>query len=242
MRSREKSVNGQITYEKISLSDHLDGGINQDYKDRHIEMMSVIFSGYFQDAIFNGGNTTWNLRSTFGNLIFDDKKLAASDLGPANTSGRFSKIFSILTHARDLGDHRELLINFRGQWTSRNLDSSQKMGAGGAYSVRAYASGAVSGDQGGFLSAELRQPLGFAWGGKWTAAAFVDSASLKVNKNTLGNGENNALLMGTGVGLTLSVPGDYSASAFIAVPLGSQSSFLSGPHSVQFSATIQKIF
>ena len=242
MRSREKNVYALLNVEKTALQDRLDAGESQNYKDRHTEMMNATFFGDFLDPLFLGGNTSWNLRSTFGRLIFEDEKVGASDANTANTSGSFLKLSSNLTHIRDLGNRRELLINFKTQWANRNLDASQKMGAGGPYSVRAYASGAVSGDQGGFVSAELRQFVGSAWGSQWTASAFMDSATLLVNKNTWTDGENSATLTGAGVGLSWFGPSHFSGSAYFAAPIGIQSSLVGDPRSVQFSLVIQKQF
>jgi hemolysin activation/secretion protein len=241
-RSREKNVYCQITYEQVALKDHLDGGASHDYKDRHLGMVSAIFSGDFGDPIFVAGNTSWNLRSTFGNLNFDPKPAQALDPAATNTSGSFFKLMSSLTHVGSLGASRELLVNLRGQWANRNLDSSQKMGAGGPYSVRAYASGVVSGDQGAFLSVELRQQVGSAWGGQWTATAFFDSAAIKVNKNTWDAGENSASLTGVGIGMLWSVPGKFSGSAYIAAPIGSPPALVISPPSVQFSLAFKKQF
>jgi len=240
-RSREKNIYGQLTYEQVGLKDHLDGGTSQDYKDRRTEMLSATFSGDFRDSFFVGGNTSWNLRSTFGQLIFDNEMAQIAD-GVAHTRGSFSKLLGSLTTARDLGERRELSIQVKGQWANRNLDSSQKMSAGGAYSVRAYAPGTISGDQGFFVSAEYKQPVGTAWGGAWFATAFIDHSTIAMNKNTWSLDNNRLTLSGAGLGLHWAGPDRYSGAAYVAVPIGSKPTLAGENPSFQISLEIQKNF
>jgi hemolysin activation/secretion protein len=242
LRSRDSSFYGQFTFERVGLLDHLNGGTSQDYKDRHLEMISAAFSGDFRNVNFVGGNTSWSLRPTMGKLNFDDKKSESADLSDAKTSGYFSKLVSSLTNVSELGRKLELLINFKGQWASGNLDSSQKMSAGGSHSVRAYASGAVSGDQGYFVSAGVKQLIGIPWAGKWSATAFIDHASIMINKNAWSRDENRATLTGAGVGLFWAGPYRISGSAYLAAPIGLKPSMVGDSQAVQFSLEIQKIF
>ncbi len=67
-----------------------------------------------------------------------------------------------------------LYLTLSGQWANTNLDPSQKMIAGGPYTVRAYEMSAVTGDTGVQASAEWRHDLR-AWHGQWQAVAFLDS-------------------------------------------------------------------
>jgi hemolysin activation/secretion protein len=240
-RSREKNIYGRLTYEQVSLKDHLDGGTIQSYKDRHTEMLSATLSGDFRDSIFLGGNTSWNLRPIFGKLIFDNELAQIAD-GVAHTSGSFSKLVGSLTVARDLGERREFVINVKGQWANRNLDSTQKMSAGGAYSVRAYAPGTASGDQGLFISAEYKQPIGTYWGGAWSATAFADQSTIAVNKNTWSLDNNLVTLTGAGLGLHWVSPYRYSGTAYIAAPIASKANQNGANSSVQISLEIQKNF
>ena len=49
-----------------------------------------------------------------------------------------------------------LNLQWRGQWTNNNLDSSEKFSLGGPYGVRAYATAEAMGDRGWLGSVELR--------------------------------------------------------------------------------------
>jgi hemolysin activation/secretion protein len=107
-----------------------------------------------------------------------------------------------------------------GQWANANLDPSQKMVAGGRYTVRSYDMSAVSGDTGVQASAEWRHELAPAWHGQWQTVAFLDSEHVVVNKNVWTRGINDATLSGTGMGLDWTGPDRWNAKAYIAARLG----------------------
>ncbi len=92
---------------------------------------------------------------TYGRVNFDDGAAELADASTARTEGSFSKWNVNLARMQKFNAADGLYLSFAGQWTSDNLDSSQKMIAGGPYTVRAY-------DLGG---------IGLAWAGphQWTA-------------------------------------------------------------------------
>lgn len=244
LRSRESNVYGQLKYDHLSLRDRVNAGGNSVATDRQIGHLTANLSGDFRDTWVTPGMTSWSLGSTLGRLVFDDPVLQANDAGTTNTSGQFSKLNAAFLHVKNLGKRRELVIGFRGQWAAKNLDSSQKMVAGGPNSVRGYATGALSGDEGYLLTAEFKQPLGMALNGQWTATAFLDTSTLKINKKTwpMLTSANRATLSGAGLGLIWAGPNNYTATAFLATPIGSRSPLVGRADSAQFSFAIQKIF
>ncbi len=242
MRSREKNFYGQLKYDRMALRDHLKVGATGIYTDRHIEALSASFSGDFRDALTSDDITFWSVDPTIGKLAFDDKSAQSFDDISAHTQGNFSKLTSSLLHVKNLDAHRQLFIGFKGQWASTNLDSSQKMAAGGPYSVRAYAAAALAGDQGYLLNAELKQHLGSALNGQWTATAFFDTTAITVNKKPWVASENNATLSGVGLGLIWTGPSQTTGTAYIAKPTGPRSSLVGSVSSVQFSLELQKRF
>jgi hemolysin activation/secretion protein len=226
----------------MALRDHLKVGATGIYTDRHIEALSASFSGDFRDALTSDDITFWSVDPTIGKLAFDDKSAQSFDDISAHTQGNFSKLTSSLLHVKNLDAHRQLFIGFKGQWASTNLDSSQKMAAGGPYSVRAYAAAALAGDQGYLLNAELKQHLGSALNGQWTATAFFDTTAITVNKKPWVASENNATLSGVGLGLIWTGPSQTTGTAYIAKPTGPRSSLVGSVSSVQFSLELQKRF
>jgi len=243
LRSRDTNVNAQLKYDRLILSDHIDAGSTKIYTDRHLDNMTASLSGNFHDNLMTRGITTWSLDTTLGRLVFDDPTAQTLNAETTNTQGGFSKLTGSLSHVRSLGGQRELMLGLKGQWASTNLDSSQKMQAGGPASVRAYAAGAVSGDAGYFVNMEMRQPLGFALWGQWTAMAFIDAARMTINRRTwTGGGLNKAALSGAGLGLMWAGPNQYTGMAYVAKPIATKSP-LTGPlNPTQFSIDVQKRF
>ena len=68
-------------------------------------------------------------------------------------------------------------MTLSGQWANGNLDPSQKMVAGGPYTVRAYDMSAVTGDTGVQATVEWRHDLKHAWHGQWQPVVFLDAST-----------------------------------------------------------------
>jgi hemolysin activation/secretion protein len=94
------------------------------------------------------------------------------------------------------------------------LDSSEKLGLGGAGAVRAYASGELSVDQGQFGQFELRYATDYL-GGNVTASVLHDTGRGQINRALAGQPGNQQQLHGSGFGL-LWQGGGYGASATLA--------------------------
>jgi hemolysin activation/secretion protein len=179
-------------------------------------------AGDVRDALLAGAVNTWNVGWTSGSVSFDNVVAQVADAAAANTQGSFSKWNVSLARLQGLSSKDELYLAFSGQGASNNLDPSEKMIAGGPYTVRAYDMGAISGDTGFLLTAEFRHDLGQAWQGRqWQVVGFVDSEQVTINKNAWVAGTNSATLSGGGLGLNWTGPKKWSARAYIANPLGS---------------------
>ncbi len=88
-----------------------------------------------------------------------------------------------------------------GQTTgASNLDSSEKLGLGGAGAVRAYASGEASVDHGVLASLELRYSLDLL-GGSVVGSLFHDYGSGQISRGAASAAGNEPELNGTGFGL-----------------------------------------
>lgn len=218
VRSRDVNLYGQIQYDGLQLRDHIDASGIQ--TDRSLDNWTLSLNGDVRDTLLLGGINTWSVGWTAGRVGFNDTAASLNDAATAKTQGSFSKWNVNFARLQGLSAIDTLYLAFSGQWANTNLDSSQKMSVGGPYTVRAYDTGSVSGDSGYFVSAEYRRALGQAWAGQWTAVAFIDSASVKVNQNTWAAGENSATLSGVGVGLNWNGPDQWSAKTYIATPIG----------------------
>jgi hemolysin activation/secretion protein len=225
IRSRRVNVYAQVQYDNKRLKDHLD--TNGSHTDRTLSNWTASLSSDVQDTLLSGGMNTWSLGLTKGQVGFDNAAAQLSDAATAATQGNFSKLNANLARLQSVNANNALYLSFSAQWTNTNLDSAEKMVAGGPYTVRAYDIGVLSGDSGYQGTAELRHDMGSIWQGQWQAVAFVDSEHVTVNKNTWTTGVNGATLSGAGIGLNWFRQNNWSGKAYLAAPLGSTPVLLS---------------
>jgi hemolysin activation/secretion protein len=120
-----------------------------------------------------------------------------------------------------------LYAAINGQFASKNLDTSEKMGLGGMYGVRAYPEGEAYADEGYLLTLEVRKQLpkfSDRQLGQVQLIGFVDTGSVTVNKNPgpWVTGPNSRTLSGAGVGLEWSETNNFMVRAYYAVKLGNE--------------------
>ena len=219
VRSQGVNLYGTLRYEGAQLRDHIESSALR--TDRRVKGWTASLSGDVRDPFLSGGVTAWHLGVTAGYVRFDEAQAQLANADTANTHGEFSKWNASLTRLQGLGSKDTVYLAYTGQWANNNLDPAQKMTAGGPYTVRAYDTGALSGDSGHLFSVEWRHDLGTAWEGQWQTVAFVDSARIKFNKTPWTAGDNSMSLSGAGVGLNWTGANRWSASLSIATRLGS---------------------
>jgi hemolysin activation/secretion protein len=218
-RSRKFSLYAQLHYESLRLRDRIDAGPVR--TDRHLSNATISLAGDVRDSVFGGGVTLWNLGWKPGRVAFDDDTARMADAVTTNTRGGFSKWNVNVSRLQRVGSKTGLYLAFAGQWTNANLDSSEKMIAGGPYTVRAHDVGAVSGDCGYFGTAEVRREIGFAWHTLWQGIAFIDHAELTINRSPWVVGLNRVSLSGAGVGLNCAIARNWSVRISLAARIGS---------------------
>ncbi len=240
VRSREFNLYGQVQYDSKRLRDHIDTSGTR--TDRHLENWTASVSGDARDTLLSGGISTFNLTLISGRVGFDDAAAQLADTATAKTQGRFSKWTANLVRLQRLNSRDGLYFSFSGQWANSNLDSAEKMVAGGPYTVRAYDMGVVSGDSGYLGTAELRHDMGSIWQGQWQMIAFVDSEHVAVNKTPWAAGTNAATLLGAGAGFNWFGQNQWLAKAYIAVPLGSTPVLVPSSNTVRAWVQLNKGF
>ena len=218
VRSRNFNLYAQIQYEQMQLSDQVDAGAIQ--TDRQLENWTVSLAGDARDTYLSRDVTIWRFDWTEGRDRFSNLVAELADAATARTQDGFSKLSASLCRLQSLSSKDELFLSFYGQWANGNLDSSEKMIAGGPDSVRAYDMGAISADVGYLETAELRHDLGSALSSQWQAVAFYDSAQVTVNKTTWAGGPNSANLSGAGIGLNCAGRRQWSAKVSVAERIG----------------------
>jgi hemolysin activation/secretion protein len=240
VRSRDFNLYGQLQYDHLALKDRIDTSSIR--TDRHLDNGTASLFGDLRDAFLSPASSTLNLSWTSGHVGFDDNAARSADAATAGTGGSFSRWNANLYRLQSLNAKNTIYLALSGQWADGNLDASQKMIAGGPYSVRAYDTGAISADTGYLETIELRHDLGTLWAGQWQAVAFFDSAQVTVNKTTSATGANTAHLSGAGLGLNWAGPNLWSARAYVAAPIGSTPDLVADTSSARAWAEISKAF
>jgi hemolysin activation/secretion protein len=240
VRSPNADLYLQVQYDRLTLRDDLDAGVIK--SDRHLDNGSASLTGDARDALLAGAVSTANLTVTYGRVNFDDGAAETTDAVTARTQGSFSKWNLNIARQQQFTAADGVYLSFAGQWTSDNLDSSQKMIAGGPYTVRAYDLGVLSGDTGELGTAEFQHTLGAAWGGTWQVTAYFDSEHIVVNHNPWVAGVNSATLSGAGLGLNWAGAQQWSAKLQVAERVGAVPSLIHDPSSVRVWGEIDKAF
>ena len=241
LRSQGANLNARLGFSHSVLQDHVDS--KGEKNDRTLNVWALELSGERPDDWLGGGKNTLGLALYSGRVVFDDAAAATQDASTANAAGGFARATWAFSRSQALGAGVIAVLSMNGQWAQKNLDNGQKFSVGGAYSVRAYRSGVLSGDSGAFGSLELRYalplPQNLQQTGNWQVSAFVDSATLHTNKKPWSSGSNKASLSGAGLGLNWQGPGQWRARVTYARSLGNEPSQLAGSAAKQSSAWVE---
>jgi hemolysin activation/secretion protein len=144
----------------------------------------------------------------------------ASDEATTQTDGGFRKVRYTLSRQQNISGSWSLLGSLSGQWSDKNLDSSEKFYLGGSAGVRAYPSSEGGGAWGQLATLELR----YQWGGGVTLAGFQDFGQVKTNPNNDFVGApalNEFALRGTGVSFAWQNATGMNLKAVVAQRVGS---------------------
>jgi hemolysin activation/secretion protein len=218
VRTTNFNLYGQLQYDHKQLDDAI--GASDLHTDRHLDNGTASVSGDLRDTLLSGGVNSWSLGLTHGRVGFDSDGARLADLATADTQGRFWQGNASFSRLQRVDASDSLYLSIVGQWSDANLDPAQKMVAGGAYTVRAYDMGVLSGDSGILASAEWRHELGVVWYGPLQLVGFADTEHVTINHSTWATGPNGATLSGAGLGLNWNWPGRWNAKIYVAAPLG----------------------
>ena len=169
----------------------------------------------WRDNLGGPAVTSGSLSATAGNLKLLTEPALAQDAAGLQTAGSYKKGGISLVRQQTLFGPLSAYVRFNGQFSHRNLDSSEKLSLGGPAAVRAYASGEAVVDDGRFGSLELRYAQDYL-GGSLLWSLFHDQAQGRINVSPLpGATGNDVRLSGSGLGLQWN-GGDYGVSASLA--------------------------
>jgi hemolysin activation/secretion protein len=237
IRSRDGNLYGQFEYDYKRLDDDIDStGLRN---DRHLDEVTASMTGDWRDAT---GASAGSLALTQGSLHFDDAAAQAADALTARTRRTFSKWSASLNRVQAVASNDTLYVALSGQLSSVNLDASEKMVAGGPYTVRAYDMGALSGDRGLLANVEWRHELGQVVEGQLQAVVFFDAERITIDKSPWAAGSNNATLSGAGIGVNWYGPAQSTVKLALAGPTGSRPELIGTRQSVRAWLELDKAF
>lgn len=217
--SQDRTLTFSGGLERKALKDDASTG---NTNDKRLDLANVGLSGLLASgALVQRGEATL----TGGRL--DLSRNAASralDAASARTQGNYAKLRLGYSARYAVSQDNILQLRLSGQWTGKNLDSSEKMSLGGIDGVRAYPTGEASGDEGLLARLEWARPLRQeTLPGQFAYSAFFDAGHIRLNADpwpAAAATRNAYELYGAGLGLTWSAPGGLSAVAAVATPIG----------------------
>jgi hemolysin activation/secretion protein len=190
---------------EVERRELVDRTVNGETGNRRVQVASVGLNGSANEALFGVGASSYGVTIHAGSTRQRNAAALATDRTSRNIEGSYSKLSYSLGHAQALTDRASLGLGLRGQFASKNLDSSERFSLGGVSGVRAYPTGEAIGDEGWLLTGSLN----YRAADKVYLNAFVDHGSVRLNRQLWDNWnaanprlENRYSLSGAGVGFT----------------------------------------
>lgn len=160
-----------------------------------------------RDGLWGGGITFGSVVWTHGRLKLDQALTDADERSGVNSRGSFRKWNLDVARLQATPVQGVTLYGrYSAQWASKQLDSSERFGLGGAGAVRAYSSGEGFGNEGWVVQLEARYQMG-----AYSPYAFYDQGSAKIEAPT----NYKRSIAGAGVGTRWQM-GPWSADAALA--------------------------
>lgn len=243
IRSRNNNLSAALVYEDKTFQDRVDS--TSTVTDKSAQVVSASLYGNQRDRFGGGGVTSYALTWSTGNIDIETPAARIIDAATAKTNGHFDKIGFRAARLQRVTDSVSLSAAINGQFASKNLDSSEKMGLGGMYGVRAYPEGEGYGDEGYVLNLEARYLLpkySATMPGQMHLIGFVDTGSVTTHKQPWVAGPNTRTLSGAGIGLSWGEANNFLARAYYAVKLGNEPATSAPDKSGRFWIQLVKYF
>jgi hemolysin activation/secretion protein len=216
VRARLHNLYLNLNADHESFDNHSSGATTSRYD---IDALGVALNANLFDSIGGGGASTASLALRGGRADLGGSPNQAADLATTRVAGNYARLRYAASRQQVLTPSLSFYGALSGQFTSKNLDSSEKFYLGGANGVRAYPANEGAGTEGQMLNLELRErlPANFQLDG------FYDWGHVTVNRNNSFSGAatiNNYSLQGAGLALGWQGPFGFSAKATWAHRLG----------------------
>lgn len=217
IRSRTANLYALASLDAKFLSDEI--GLVSQVSDKEIRAATAGLRWDSRDGLGGGGWNAGSLSWTSGELDIESPLERAADAMSARSQGGFSKLQYAVSRLQTISGPLSIYGALRGQLATDNLDSSEKMGLGGAYAVRAYPEGEAYGDEGYIATLEARlmlDPWTRPLPGQFQVIAFVDGGEIDFARHPWFSGPNHARRSGGGIGVNWFGPDDLIVRAAYA--------------------------
>lgn len=175
VRSQAFNLSISASLQHKELQDRQDATGTSTDKTSNVAPISLQFD---QRDLFAGGGLSYgSFVFTAGQLKLGPELKQQDLISGIRSNGHFQKWNLDVARIQNTGlEGLSLFGRFTGQWSDKNLDSSEKFGLGGANGVRAYPTGEGYGDDGWLAQVELRYAIG-----DFSPYAFYDAGSIRIN-------------------------------------------------------------
>lgn len=238
VRSQEFNLTGTVTAENKALEDRIEAIASVTNKSMNQVTVAVTASGGFD----RGGGYSTSAAVSKGDLKVAADPAHLADDSAGGSAGHFAKLAYSATAIWPLSGPWSVLASGNGQFSNKNLDSSEKFSLGGGEAVRAYPQGEATGDEGLFLSSELRYGLTAPLPGTFLLAGFVDYGVIRANHTRLPDDENRRDLAACGVSLSWNTADNFTIKGTFARRIGGERSTADRDASYRFWVQAIKSF
>ena len=224
VRTRDSRLDVRLQFDHKQLRDSIDSTALRNDRNSNHWTASVV--SQHSDDWLGGGLTSASFSLGHGRLGFADAAAAAADAATTRTQGSYTHWNASLARLQNLSADTRVYVSLSGQYSNRNLDSSEQFLLGGSNSVRGYDVSSLAGASGWLGTVELRHDLPFDCAGRCEGSLFVDHGSLRVNADPWTAGRNQFDLDGVGIGFSWVGTRHWQAQVQLATPVGATPTLL----------------
>jgi hemolysin activation/secretion protein len=241
IRSRNTNLSAQLGYDHKRLRDKADLFVS----NRKVDAVNLSLLGDHRDNFGPGGLSAFSLTATTGKVNIQTPEVRADDALTARSNGNYNKLGFSAMRLQNLTQSVSLYAGIRGQFASKNLDSSEKMSLGGINGVRAYPEGEAWGDEGYVINVEARWLLPKISAnqlGQVQLVAFADTGTTTAHKNPWYPESSRRTLSGAGVGVNWMDYGNFAVKVSYARKLGNAETLSAPDKDGRFWVQLVKYF
>lgn len=223
IRSRTTNLYALLEFDARTFQDKID--LTSSVTDKKDPVLMASLAGNHRDGFGGGGLSSYTLTQSFGDLDIQTPAALAADAATAQSNGNYRKLGFNVARLQRVTDKVSLYGAIYGQFASKNLDISEKMGLGGMYAVRAYPVGEAYSDEGYVATLEARLLLpkfSQRLPGQFHLIGFADSGTGTIDKNPWTAEQNRRTLSGAGIGLNWEDYNNFVVNMYWAQKVGNE--------------------